>query len=52
MIGNRYFIQIALFKRRYLCFKTKNQNMVNLIKRKRKPCNTNYSVPITKLIKL
>ena len=36
----------SLSKRRYLSFKTKNQKIVNLIKRKRKPCNTNYSVSI------
>ena len=41
--------RISLSKRRYLCFKTKNQNIVNLIKRKRKPCNTNYSVTIINL---
>ena len=39
----------SLSKRRYLSFKTKNQKIVNLIKRKRKPCNTNYSVPIINL---
>ena len=33
----------------YLSLKTKDQKIVNLIKRKRKPRNTNYSVPITKL---
>ena len=41
--------QRSLSKRRYLSFKTKNQKIVNLIKRKRKPCNTNYSVPIINL---
>ena len=39
----------SLSKRCYLSFKTKNQKIVNLIKRKRKPCNANYSVPITNL---
>ena len=39
----------SLSKRRYLSFKTKNQKLVNLINRKRKPCNTNCSVPIIKL---
>ena len=38
--------QRSLSKRCYLSFKTKNQKIVNLIKRKRKPCSTNYSVPI------
>ena len=32
-----------------LSFKTKNQKIVNLIKRNRKPCNTNYSTPIINL---
>ena len=41
--------QRSLSKRRYLSFKTKNQKIVNLIKRKRKSCNTNYSVPIINL---
>ena len=36
----------SLSKRCYLPLKTKNQKIVNLIKRKRKPCNTNYSIPI------
>ena len=38
-----------LSKRLYLSFKTKSQKIVNLIKRKRKPCNTNYFVPIINL---
>ena len=38
-----------LSKRRYLSFKTKSQKIVNLIKRQRKPCNTNYSFPIINL---
>ena len=38
--------QRLLSKRRCLSFKTKTQKIVNLIKRKRKPCSTNYSVPI------
>ena len=41
--------QRSLSKRRYLSFKTKNRKIVNLIKRKRKPCNTNYSAPIINL---
>ena len=48
VLGNT-FINIAqrsLSKRSYLSFKTKNQKIVNLIKRKRKPCSANYSVPI------
>ena len=51
VLGNT-LINIArrsLSKRRYLSFVTKNQKIVNLIKRKRKPCNTNYSVPIINL---
>ena len=36
-------------KRRYLSFKTKNQKIVNLIKCKRNPCRTNYSLPIINL---
>ena len=51
VLGNT-LINIArrlLSKRRYLSFKTKNQKIVNLIKRKRKPCNTNYSAPIINL---
>ena len=36
-------------KRHYLSFRIKNQNIVNLIKRKRKPCKTNNSVPIINL---
>ena len=39
----------SLSDRRYLYFKTKNQKIVNLLKRKRKPCNANYSVPIINL---
>ena len=35
----------SLSKHRYLFLKTKNQKVVNLIKRRRQPCNTNYSVP-------
>ena len=44
--------QRSLLKRRYLSFfKKKNQKIVkrNLIKRKRKPCNKNYSAPIINL---
>ena len=41
--------QRSLSKRRYLSFKTKNRKMVNLIKRKRKPCSKNYLVPIINL---
>ena len=37
--------QRSLSKRRYLSFKTKKLKH-KLIKRKRKPCNINYSVPI------
>ena len=51
VLGNT-LINIArrsLSKRRYLSFITKNQKIVNLIKRKRKPCNRNYSVPIINL---
>ena len=51
VLGNT-LINIArrlLSKRRYLSFKTKNQKIVNLIKYKRKPCNTYYSVPIINL---
>ena len=51
VLGNT-FINMArrsLSKRRYLRLKTKNQKIVNLIKRKRKPCNTNYSIPIINL---
>ena len=44
--------QRSLSKPGYLSFKTKNQKIVNLIKRKRKPCNTNYSAPIINLPKL
>ena len=32
----------SLSKHRYLFLKTKNQKVVNLIKRRRQPCNTNY----------
>ena len=39
----------SLSERRYLYFKTKNQKKVNLIKHKRQPWNTNYSVSIIKL---
>ena len=39
-------VQRLLSKRRYLSFKTKNQKIVNLVKQKKKPCNTNYFVPI------
>ena len=39
----------SLSKRRYLSFKTKNSETINLKKRKRKPCNKNYSVPIINL---
>ena len=49
VLGNTTLINIAkgsLSKRRYSSFKTKNQKIVTLIKRKRKPCNTNYSAPI------
>ena len=49
VLGNT-LINIArrsLSKPRYLSFETKNQTIVNLIKCKRKPRNTNYSVPIT-----
>ena len=35
----------SLSKHRYLSFKTKNQKVVNLIKCRRQPCNTNYCVP-------
>ena len=38
--------QKLLLKRLCPSFKTKNQKIVNLIKRKRKPCNTNYPIPI------
>ena len=38
-----------MLKHRYLSFKTKNQKIVDLIKRKRKSCNTNWSVPIINL---
>ena len=51
VFGNT-FINMArrsLSKRRYLRLKTKNQKIVNLIKCKRKPCNTNYSIPIINL---
>ena len=51
VLGNT-LINIArrsLSKHRYLSFITKNQKIVSLIKRKRKPCNTNYSVPIINL---
>ena len=51
VLGNT-FINIAqrlLSKRRYLSFKTKNQRIPNLIKRKRKPYSTIYSVPIINL---
>ena len=41
--------QKSLSKCLYLSFKTKSQKIVNLIKRKRKPCNTNYFVPIINL---
>ena len=41
--------QRSLSKRCYLSFKTKNQKIVILIKRKRRPCNTSYSVPIINL---
>ena len=41
--------QRSLSKCCYLSFKTKNQKIVNLIKRKRKPCSTNYSFPIINL---
>ena len=41
--------QKSLSKRLYLSFKTKSQKIVNLIKCKRKPCNTNYFVPIINL---
>ena len=49
VLGNT-LINIArrsLSKPRYLSFETKNQTIVNLIKCKRKPRNTNYSVPTT-----
>ena len=36
----------SLSKPRYLSFETKDQTIVNLIKCKRNPRNTNYSVPI------
>ena len=64
MIWNRYFIQIVVLylvtrlltshRDRYqnvviYLLKQKNQKIVNLIKRKRKPCNTNYSAPIINL---
>ena len=39
----------SLSKRRYLSFITRNQKIVNSIKRKRKPFNTSYSVPIINL---
>ena len=42
--------QRLLSKRRYLFFKTKNQKIVNLVKQKKKPCNTNYFVPIKSLL--
>ena len=51
VLGNT-LINIAwrsLSKHHYLPFKTKNQKIVNLIKLKRKPCNSNYSVPIINL---
>ena len=52
VLGNT-LINIAqrlLSKRGYLSFKTKNQKIVNFIKRKIKPCNINYySVPIINL---
>ena len=41
--------QRSLSKRCYLSFKAKSQKIVNLIKRKRKQCNTNYSAPIINL---
>ena len=45
----QYIAQRPLSKRRYLSFKTKNRKIVNLIKLKRKPCDTNYSTPIINL---
>ena len=51
VLGNT-LINIArrsISKRHYLSFKTKNQKIINVITRKRKPCNTNYSVPIINL---
>ena len=47
VLGNT-LISIArrsITRRHYLSFKTKNQKKVNLIKRKRRPCNIGYSVP-------
>ena len=41
--------QRLLSKHSYLSFKIKNQKIVNPIKHKRKPCNTNYSVPLINL---
>ena len=50
VLGNMLInIMQRSLSKRYLSFKTKNQKIVNLIKRKRKSCNTNYSVPIINL---
>ena len=51
VLGNTLIniVQRSLSKRRYLSCKTKNQKIVNLIKYKRKSCNTNYSAPIINL---
>ena len=37
--------------KRYLSFKTKNQRIDDLVKQKKKPCSTNFFVPILKLSK-
>ena len=50
VLGNMLInIMQRSLSKRYLSFKTKNQKIVNLIKRKRKQCNTNYSAPIINL---